>query len=176
MKFVLKHFLNLSGVSLETGEVEKKADGSTILRVFSLGFYGRGSNVQQKATDSHRFEPVAREILGDLKNILKTLMCCWAISSEFNEYCQMTNYGVITFDYDKFNKYNKNVKMLIEETQKMKSIKGLITKMLIGLMSRYRDAVLESFIELWISESRIKNYPPEPNNALNRRKIIEMMV
>ena len=86
----------------------------------------------------------------------------------------MTNYGVITFDYENFNKFNKSLKSLKEETPK--TIKGLIINMLKGLMSRYRDAVLESFIELWVSESRTKNYPPYPNNSLNRRKIIEMLI
>lgn len=100
-------------------------------------------------------------------------MSCWDISPEFNECCQITNYGIMRFNFSEFNKISSKLR----DSSKLGAhgIKSKILNMLKGLMHVYRDKVIESFFELWVSESKITKYPPVPNLAINRRKIIEIM-
>lgn len=86
----------------------------------------------------------------------------------------MTNYGMVSFDYPEYT--SMALKLQNRKEIPQNSIKYKILNMLKGLLYTYRENVIESFIELWISESKITKYPPVPNVAINRRKIIEMML
>jgi len=112
----------------------------------------------------------------NLKRSLKVFADCWTSSPGFTKACFITVYGVAKYDFNAFQKLNKNLNSLLDDGGAGKEIRDEIVQMISPLFIAYREITLDSFVELWNDECKYTNYPPEYRSSNVLRRSIEIMI
>lgn len=172
LNHIFKFFLDPANAKKYKAETAPQS--GILVRYLSLGMLGNTQELQDSNTVG--FESIAKLILLNLKRSLKVFADCWTSSPGFTKACFITVYGVAKYDFNAFQKLNKNLNSLLDDGGAGKEIRDEIVQMISPLFIAYREITLDSFVELWNDECKYTNYPPEYRSSNVLRRSIEIMI